>query len=162
MPPVVNMEDNLKFEDILAKKVDMSKVKNGALKPWITRIIYDILEMEDNEVVDFILNQLKEKFPDPRKMQINLIGLLNGKHARMIMGELWAMLDSAQSSGDEFPTEVMNTNDSLKTTPHPYHEWRMNLTSEGSKFPTRNYDESRPKISSTGPRYRKTQRITRT
>ena len=30
----------MKFEDILAKKVDMSKVKIGVLKPWITRRIY--------------------------------------------------------------------------------------------------------------------------
>ena len=36
--------------------------------------------------------------PDPRKMQINLTGFLNGKYARMFMGELWAMLDSAQNS----------------------------------------------------------------
>ena len=39
-------EDILKFEDILAKKVDMSKVKIGVLKPWITRRIYEMLKME--------------------------------------------------------------------------------------------------------------------
>ena len=154
-------EDILKFEDILAKKVDMSKVKISGLKPWITKRIYEMLKMEDDVVVEFIFNQLKEKFPDPRKMQINLTGLLNGKHARMFMGELWAMLDSAQNSEIEIPTELMNTNDSLNTTPHPCYEWQINLSSEANKFPTRNCDESCPKTSPTGPKYRKTQKTTR-
>ena len=46
--------------------------------------------------------------PDPRKMQINLTGFLNGKYARMFMGELWAMLDSAQNSDNGIPTELLN------------------------------------------------------
>ena len=41
--------------------------------------------------------------PDPRKMQINLTGFLNGKGARIFMGELWAMLDSAQKSENGIP-----------------------------------------------------------
>ena len=101
-------EDSWKFEDILAKKVDMSKVKISVLKPWITKRIYEMLKMEDDVVVEFIFNQLMEKFPDPRKMQINLTGFLNGKYARMFMGELWAMLDSAQNSENGIPTELLN------------------------------------------------------
>ena len=151
----------MKFEDNLVKKVDMSKVKMDVLKPWITKRIYEMLKMEDDVVVEFIFNQLKEKFPDPRKMQINLTGLLSGKHARMFMGELWAMLDSAQNSEIEIPTELMNTNDSLNTTPHPCYEWQINLSSEANKFPTRNCDESCPKTSPTGPKYRKTEKTTR-
>ena len=46
--------------------------------------------------------------PDPRKMQINLTGFLNGKYARMFMGELWTMLDSAQNSENGIPTELLN------------------------------------------------------
>jgi len=51
----------MKFEDILAVKVDMSKVKVDVLKPWITKRVYEILKMEDDVVVEFIFNHLEEK-----------------------------------------------------------------------------------------------------
>ena len=40
-------------------------------------------------------------------MQINLTGFLNGKYARVFMGELWAMLDSAQNSDTGIPEELL-------------------------------------------------------
>lgn len=43
------------------------------------------------------------QFPDPRKMQINLTGFLNGKNARSFMGELWDLLVSAQESVTGIP-----------------------------------------------------------
>merc|ERR1719507_2049563 len=46
--------------------------------------------------------------PDPRKMQINLTGFLNGKYARVFMGELWAMLDSAQNSANGIPEQLVS------------------------------------------------------
>ena len=46
--------------------------------------------------------------PDPRKMQINLTGFLNGKGARIFMGELWAMLDSAQKSENGIPEALLS------------------------------------------------------
>ncbi|KAG5321744.1 SRRM1 protein, partial [Acromyrmex heyeri] len=42
-------------------------------------------------------------FPDPRKMQINLTGFLNGRNARSFMGELWDLLVSAQESVTGIP-----------------------------------------------------------
>jgi hypothetical protein len=48
------------------------------------------------------------KEPDPRKMQINLTGFLNGKHARIFMGELWQMLDSAQKNESGIPQELLD------------------------------------------------------
>ncbi|KAG8237885.1 hypothetical protein J437_LFUL017628 [Ladona fulva] len=72
----------MKFGDNLSRKVDMSKVKLDVIKPWIAQKIYDILGMEDDVIVEFIFNQLEaEKNPDPRKMQINLTGFLNGRNA---------------------------------------------------------------------------------
>ena len=41
-------------------------------------------------------------------MQINLTGFLNGKYARIFMGELWTMLASAQASDTGIPTELLN------------------------------------------------------
>lgn len=43
------------------------------------------------------------QFPDPRKMQINLTGFLNGKNARSFMGELWDLLVSAQDNDTGIP-----------------------------------------------------------
>ena len=51
----------MKFEDVLAKKIDMSKVKVDVLKPWITKRTTEMLKIEDDVVVEFIFNQLEEK-----------------------------------------------------------------------------------------------------
>ena len=39
--------------------------------------------------------------PDPKMMQINLTGFLNGRNARVFMQELWDLLLSAQDSTGE-------------------------------------------------------------
>ncbi|VVC87595.1 unnamed protein product [Leptidea sinapis] len=93
----------MKFGDCLTQQVDMSKVKLDIIKPWITQKITEILKMEDDVVIDYVNNQLEEKFPCPKKMQINLTGFLNGKNARLFMGELWELLLSAQASESGIP-----------------------------------------------------------
>jgi serine/arginine repetitive matrix protein 1 len=98
----------MKFGDCLNKRVDMSKVKLDVLRPWISQKITDILHIEDDVVVEFVYNQLEEeKFPCPKKMQINMTGFLNGKNARMFMDELWALLLSAQESENGIPAEFI-------------------------------------------------------
>ncbi|CAB4060868.1 SRRM1 [Lepeophtheirus salmonis] len=57
----------MRFEEILATKIDLTKVKLDVLKPWITKKIAALLGMEDDVVVEFIFNQLEIKNPDPRK-----------------------------------------------------------------------------------------------
>lgn len=99
----------MKFEDILSTKVDLSRVKLDVLKPWITTRVGELLGIEDDVVVEFIINQLEDdKNPDPRKMQINLTGFLNGKNARVFMGELWTMLDSAQKNELGIPQALLD------------------------------------------------------
>ena len=99
----------MKFEEVLSSKVDLSKVKLDVLKPWITKRVAECLGIEDDVVVEFIFNQLEdEKNPDPRKMQINLTGFLNGKNARIFMGELWKMLNSAQNNAEGIPQELLD------------------------------------------------------
>lgn len=39
----------------------MQKIKLDVIKPWITTKITQILGMEDDVVVDFVINQLEEK-----------------------------------------------------------------------------------------------------
>lgn len=41
-------------------------------------------------------------------MQINLTGFLNGKNARIFMGELWTMLDSAQQNDSGIPQALLD------------------------------------------------------
>jgi len=38
----------------------MSKIKIDVLKPWIMGKISDILGMEDDVIVEFVINQLEE------------------------------------------------------------------------------------------------------
>jgi len=98
----------MKFDESLATKIDIKKIKLDVLKPWITERIAQILGMEDDVLVEFIFNQLDTKDPDPRKMQINLTGFVNGKNARIFMGELWSLLDSAQNTESGIPQELID------------------------------------------------------
>uniref|UniRef100_A0A0K8SVD8 Serine/arginine repetitive matrix protein 1 n=1 Tax=Lygus hesperus TaxID=30085 RepID=A0A0K8SVD8_LYGHE len=98
----------MKFGDALTKRVDMTRVKLDTIKPWISKKITELLGMEDDVVVEFVFNQLEdEKFPDPKKMQINLTGFLNGKNARVFMTDLWELLLSAQESPSGIPDVLM-------------------------------------------------------
>lgn len=98
----------MKFSDNLNKRVDMSKVKLDVLRPWISQKITDMLNIEDDVIVEFVYNQLEEeKFPCPKKMQINLTGFLNGKNARLFMEDLWSLLLSAQDSDTGIPEEFI-------------------------------------------------------
>lgn len=57
-----------------------------------------ITSAQKNKKILYVL-----QFPDPRKMQINLTGFLNGRNARSFMGELWDLLVSAQESVTGIP-----------------------------------------------------------
>ena len=47
------------------------------------------------------------QFPDGKEMQINLTGFLNAKNARMLMGELWELLISAQENIGGIPAKFV-------------------------------------------------------
>ncbi|KAF8794026.1 Serine/arginine repetitive matrix protein 1 like protein [Argiope bruennichi] len=99
----------LKFNEILNRKVDMNKINLDVVKPWIAKRITDMLGgIEDDVVIEFVFNQLEaEKYPDARMMQINLTGFLTGKYAREFMAELWALLISAEDSADGIPAAIL-------------------------------------------------------
>lgn len=60
----------MKFADILSKKVDMSKVKLDVLRPWISSKITQLLKLEDDVIEEYVVNQLEEeKYPNAKKMQ---------------------------------------------------------------------------------------------
>ena len=64
----------MKFEDVLGKKIDMSKVKVDVLKPWITKRTTEMLKIEDDVVVEFIFNQLEEKVSFIRYFLVQTLG----------------------------------------------------------------------------------------
>uniref|UniRef100_A0A8C9WNK0 Serine/arginine repetitive matrix protein 1 n=1 Tax=Scleropages formosus TaxID=113540 RepID=A0A8C9WNK0_SCLFO len=97
----------LKFAECLEKKVDMTKVNLEVIKPWITQRVTEILGFEDDVVIEFIFNQLEEKNPDSKMMQINLTGFLNGKNAREFMRDLWPLLLSAQENIAGIPSAFL-------------------------------------------------------
>merc|ERR1711970_628621 len=98
----------MKFSDTLHEPVDMRKVKLDVLKPWITERLIDILGFEDDVVIEYAINQLEEtNHPDPKMMQINLTGFLNGKKAREFMAQLWPLLVSAQSNPSGIPDQII-------------------------------------------------------
>merc|ERR1712243_342990 len=76
----------------------MTKVNLDTIKPWINQKISEILGFEDDVVIEFVYNQLDERFPDGKDMQINLTGFLNAKNARTFMHELWELLNSAMEN----------------------------------------------------------------
>lgn len=47
------------------------------------------------------------QYPDPKKMQINLTGFLNGKNARTFMTDLWDLLLNAQESSHGIPDQFV-------------------------------------------------------
>ncbi|KAK0087659.1 hypothetical protein PV325_000466 [Microctonus aethiopoides] len=51
----------MKFDDSLTQKVDMTKVKLDVIKPWITTKITQILGIEDDVMIGYVNNQLEEK-----------------------------------------------------------------------------------------------------
>lgn len=94
----------LKFSDSLNQKVDTKKVNLTLIKPWIQREITNSLGLDDDVIYDYVSNQLEDtRFPDGRKMQINMTGFLDGKRAREFMEKLWTLLLDAQSTPDGIP-----------------------------------------------------------
>ena len=61
--------------------------------------------IDGDVVVKFVFNLLENtQFPDPKEMQMNLTGFLNGKNARIFMQELWDLLASAQENIGGIPS----------------------------------------------------------
>ncbi|KRZ03384.1 Serine/arginine repetitive matrix protein 1 [Trichinella zimbabwensis] len=150
----------LKFEDSLNTKVDMKRIDLDVMRLWITKRVSEILGIEDDVVVEFVLNQLEEEDLDPRNMQINLTGFLNAKKAREFMGELWDLLIDAQSSDCGIPQTLINAKAeylrslsverlaTLDDRPSPeLKDDNPMACVESEQRPTRDYDSPERKVS---------------
>ncbi|KAK5969375.1 hypothetical protein GCK32_010946 [Trichostrongylus colubriformis] len=88
-------------------KINMDKINLDVIKPWITLRINEILGIEDDVVIEYIMSQLEEKNINPKIMQINITGFLNARRAREFMGELWMLLIEADESEDGIPRSLI-------------------------------------------------------
>ncbi|KAF5402585.1 putative tumor differentially expressed protein [Paragonimus heterotremus] len=93
----------MKFGDNLSQKVDMTRINLDCIRPWVAKRITELLNFEDEVVCNYVLNQLEERHPDPKEIQINITGFLNSKNARIFLTELWDLLLSAMENPDGVP-----------------------------------------------------------
>lgn len=97
----------LKFPPHFDTKVDMTKVELSVIKPWIARRVTELLGFEDDVVLEYAAGMLEEaRYPDAKRMQIQLTGFLEDKTAEF-MGELWGLLVSAQESPGGVPQKFV-------------------------------------------------------
>eukprot|EP00124_Ichthyophonus_hoferi_P001454 Ihof_evm9s76 gene=Ihof_evmTU9s76 len=92
-----------KFPPEFDTPVDLNQVNVDVIKPWIRTRIIEMLGQEDEVVIEFVFNILDEnKIPDPRLMQLNLTGFLEG-NTKLFMKELWTLFISAQNNPSKIP-----------------------------------------------------------
>ena len=78
----------------------------------VVEYAFGMLEDKDNPVSQMQVNlmgntgSLHFQMPDPRKMQINMIGFMDKHGAAAFMEKLWSLLLSAQNTVGGVPAEV--------------------------------------------------------
>ncbi|KAI9710105.1 MAG: hypothetical protein M1820_002907 [Bogoriella megaspora] len=83
-------------------KVDRDKVNMDVIKVWIQGEINKYLEYEDDIVFETCYNMLVEKrFPDIKRLQITLSGLLSEDKAKTFCKDLWGLCVDAQAHFSE-------------------------------------------------------------
>ncbi|ORY32092.1 PWI domain-containing protein, partial [Naematelia encephala] len=89
--------------------VDLRKVNLSVLRPWIAQKITELIRFEDDVVVEYVYGMLEDKEkpnPDPKKMQVSLLGFMDKYGAAAFMEALWNLLLSAQNTVGGVPAEV--------------------------------------------------------
>ncbi|TVY14907.1 PWI domain-containing protein [Lachnellula arida] len=96
-----------KFPPEFSQKVDMQKVNVEVMKKWIAGKIAEILNNDDDVVIELCYNLMEgARFPDIKKMQIQLTGFLD-KDTAPFCKELWKLCLSAQSNPQGVPKELL-------------------------------------------------------
>merc|ERR1712178_106045 len=97
----------MKFAPGVEKKVDMTKVNLDTIKPWISSRVTSLLGLEDEVLIEIIYNQLEDRYPSGKDVQVNCTGFLNARNARIFVEELWELLCSAQENIGGIPTKFI-------------------------------------------------------
>ena len=98
----------MKFNKALDASIDLSRVNWPALTPWIEKRVTELLGgVEDDVLIGYISEQLVgQKRVDPRELQINLTGFLEGGAAPFV-SELWTLLASAATHPAGIPAQLL-------------------------------------------------------
>ncbi|ORX39606.1 hypothetical protein BD324DRAFT_614315 [Kockovaella imperatae] len=99
-----------KFPKNFNEKVDLRKVNLSVLRGWIAQKVTELIRIEDDVVVEYVFGMLEDKdnpMPDPRKMQVSLVGFMNKYGAAAFMEALWTLLLSAQNTVGGVPAEFI-------------------------------------------------------
>ncbi|WRT66855.1 uncharacterized protein IL334_003818 [Kwoniella shivajii] len=99
-----------KFPKHFSEKVDLRKVNLSVLRPWIASKVTELIKIEDDVVVEYVFGMLEDKekpIPDPKKMQISLVGFMDKHGAAAFMDSLWSLLLSAQNTVGGVPAEFI-------------------------------------------------------
>ncbi|KAJ2718813.1 Serine/arginine repetitive matrix protein 1 [Coemansia sp. Benny D115] len=122
------LRDQMSFSSVLKKRVDLGKVNMEVIKPWISNEIINILGIEDEVLFEYIVNMLDESnTPDPKTMQVNLTGFLEGK-TQGFMQSLWEVLLEAQESPTGIPESfIRNKVEELRVKKEEQEKIRANV-----------------------------------
>ncbi|WVQ76875.1 hypothetical protein IAR50_006549 [Cryptococcus sp. DSM 104548] len=99
-----------KFPKHFNEKVDLRKVNIAVLRPWIAEKVTELIKIEDDIVVEYAFGMLEDRdnpTPDPKKMQVSLIGFMDKFGAAAFMDQLWKLLLSAQKTVGGVPAEFI-------------------------------------------------------
>ncbi|WVR04950.1 hypothetical protein IAU60_001962 [Kwoniella sp. DSM 27419] len=99
-----------KFPKHFNEKVDLRKVNLSVLRGWIAQKVTELIKFEDDVVVEYVFGMLEDRdkpIPDPRKMQVSLVGFMDKHGAAAFMDALWSLLLSAQSTVGGVPAEFI-------------------------------------------------------
>ncbi|TVY38739.1 PWI domain-containing protein [Lachnellula occidentalis] len=117
-----------KFPPEFSQKVDMQKVNVEVMKKWIAGKIAEILNNDDDVVIELCYNLMEgARFPDVKKMQIQLTGFLD-KDTAPFCKELWKLCLSAQSNPQGVPKELLEAKklELIQEKPRKMQKWLVN------------------------------------
>ncbi|KAI6040925.1 hypothetical protein EDC04DRAFT_2990287 [Pisolithus marmoratus] len=100
---------SMKFPPEFEKKVDMKKVNMEIIRPWIAKKVTELVGFEDEVVIEYAMGLLEDPnhtTPDPKKMQINLMGFLTSS-TPTFMKALWDLLLESQDSPGGVPISMV-------------------------------------------------------
>ena len=98
-------KDELKRSEVPAANLDNKDY--SPIQSWIRKKIFELLGMENEELAQFVIDELKcEKYPDPRRIHITLAGYFGNENARIFMSEVLKHLDAYENVNKFFLQEA--------------------------------------------------------
>eukprot|EP00658_Telonema_sp_P-2_P020890 TRINITY_DN1828_c0_g1_i1.p1 TRINITY_DN1828_c0_g1~~TRINITY_DN1828_c0_g1_i1.p1 ORF type:complete len:319 (+),score=28.88 TRINITY_DN1828_c0_g1_i1:40-996(+) len=107
------------------RKVNEKRVKMDAIVRWAPRRVVQLLGYEDEVVVSYVTEMLKDGGINPRSLQVALTGFLNEK-APVFTKDLWDLMLDGQNQPDGVPTQLA-LHENLDETPIDETDFKQRL-----------------------------------